>query len=148
MLANKQIFEKLAKPIEKGAWKWLLFAVFAVLGIIMMLGGGESKEQTQISDSTTDFERTVERIEEKIKALCERVEGAGSTSVVVTLGSPEEPIVSAGNFDENAYLSEICGIGIVCEGGSDPEVVHKLLNLVSAACNVQTNRIYIVGAQK
>lgn len=147
-MAYKQIFEKLANPIEKGAWKWLLFALLAVLGIFLMMGGAESKEQTQISDSTTDFERTVERIEEKIKVLCERVDGAGSTSVIVTLSSSGEQVVPVGNFDENTYLSEISGIGIVCEGGDDPEVVYRLLNLVSAACNVQTNRIYIVGAQK
>lgn len=69
--------------------------------------------------------------EEKIQALCERVKGAGAVSVAVTLDG-----------------ESVCGVGIVCDGGDDPEVVKNLVSLISASCDVPTNRIYVTGAEK
>ena len=44
--------------------------------------------------------------------------------------------------------NEVVGIGIVCRGGSDPKIQRELLSLVSAACGVGSNRIFITEAQK
>lgn len=108
------------KILKKFQIKWLFAVLAAVIGIALMIGdfGG--------------YGSSIEsQAEEKIRTLCEKVKGVGEATVALT-------------FDE----SEICGVGIVCDGGDDPEVVNRLLSLISASCAVPTNRIYITGAEK
>jgi len=40
------------------------------------------------------------------------------------------------------------GVGIVCRGGGDPKIQRELLLLISAACGIGTNKIFITEAQK
>ncbi|MEE0970434.1 MAG: hypothetical protein U0M06_13770 [Clostridia bacterium] len=113
--------------------KWLIIAFLLVAGILLMQNGTDktAKEAVETYHTYTVAEQT----EEKIKTLCERVAGAGETSVAVTV-------------KEDDGASVICGVGVVCTGGDDPEVVNRLLSLISAACNVTTNRIYIAPNEK
>ena len=100
--------------------KWLIIVFCAFLGIFFLTF--DFSEQTKSS---------AEREEKKIKYLCENVEGAGDVVVAVSLDG-----------------EKISGIGIVCGGGDDPDVAHRLLSLVSASCNVPSNRIYITYSKK
>ena len=104
--------------------RWFIFILLALLGVILMSGAFGNKSPTKANET-----------EKKIKELCERVEGVGETTVVVTLF-------------EDGDAREIRGIGIVCEGGEDPFVKKELLDLVSASCAVPSSRIYITGAKK
>ena len=135
---GKKIFEKLAKPIEKVGWKWLFLAALTILGIFLMLGDHGTAKDKSVPELRSLEESTL-HTEEKIKNLCEKVRGVGETTVAVTL---------SGVSYDSENTGEICGIGIVCEGGDDPEVVYRLLSLVSAACGVSTDKIYIAGAEK
>lgn len=100
--------------------KWLLVVVCAFLGVFFLT-----------FDFSVPTESTAEREEQKIKSLCEKVEGAGEVAVAVSVDG-----------------DKISGIGIVCGGGDDPDVAHRLLSLVSASCNVPSNRIYITYSKK
>ncbi len=100
--------------------KWIVIVLCAILGVFLL---------------TFDFSMaagSAEKIEEqKIKALCERVDGAGEVTVAVSIDG-----------------EKISGIGVVCTGGDDPDVAHRLLSLISASCNVPSNRIYITYSKK
>lgn len=100
--------------------KWLLIVACAFLGVFLLT-----------FDFSVSRENTAEREEQKIKSLCEKVEGAGEVAVAVSVDG-----------------DKISGIGIVCGGGDDPDVAHRLLSLVSASCNVPSNRIYITYSKK
>ncbi len=100
--------------------KWLIIVLCVLLGVFLLTfdfslpsGSAENKE------------------EQKIKSLCEKVDGAGEVSVAVSIDG-----------------EKITGIGIVCGGGDDPDVAHRLLSLISASCNVPSNRIYITYSKK
>ncbi len=112
--------------IKKGGW--VVIAVAAALGFILMLAPKAK------NDGVEGKQIVMTMTEDKIKTLCEKVDGVGETTVAVT-------------YDEKDGRSVICGIGIVCEGGDDPETERKLLSLVSAACGVPTNKIYIAGGK-
>ena len=120
--------------LPKKAIYWALLALMALMGVLLMLGdnGNEIKED----GGPAAF------MEEKIKQLCESVEGVGDVKVAVTVESYLRS--SAGT----QYSSDVRGIGIVCRGGDDPSTAQKLLSLISAACDVPTNRIYITGGKK
>lgn len=144
---KKKIFDFLTKPFENGRLKWIILAFMALLGVLLM-SIPEKKEVMETSVSPLELSSEA-LIEDKIKNICEKVRGAGETSVAVTLGGREKGTVSVGSFASgDEYYSEICGIGIVCEGGDDPKVVRELLELVSATCGVSTNRIYIAVSEK
>ena len=116
--------------IKKGGW--VVIAVAATLGFILMLAPKVKNDGVQSAAAGKQIMMTM--TEDKIKALCEKVDGVGETTVAVT-------------YDEKDGRSVICGVGIVCEGGDDPETERKLLSLVSAACGVPTNKIYIAGGK-
>lgn len=100
--------------------KLLLIVVCALLGILLLT-----------FDFSAPTESSEEREEQKIKALCEMVDGAGAVAVAVSMEG-----------------EKINGIGIVCGGGDDPDVAHRLLSLISASCDVPSNRIYITYSKK
>ena len=108
------------KIIKRFHIKWIALVLAALLGIFLMTFDPDSRSL-----------QSGNAAEEKIRTLCERVRGAGEVTVAVTLDG-----------------ESVCGVGIVCEGGDDPEVVKRLVSLVSASCDVPTNRIYVTGAEK
>lgn len=102
--------------------------ITAVLGVMLMIlpGRGESEAvSAELSRSGMT--------EQKLKGLCEMVDGVGEATVAMTFAADDE--------------SRICGIGIVCDGGDDPITREKLISLVSAACGVGANKIYVAGAK-
>lgn len=142
----------LLKSLGKGGW--LLLALALACGVLLMYFGGAEKA-VKTPDDTAELEARTREVEAKIKALCESTQGAGKTTVAVTLGSSGEKVysVSSGmSGGDPVCLSEtapqINGIGIVCEGGGDPVVAGRLIALVSAAWNVPTSRICVASAEK
>ncbi len=121
----KNLSEYLAKPLEKGIFKWAVLAVIFIFGIILIVGGKEDKAVT--ASAGTVHSDVALTLEDKIEGICENVEGVGEISAAVTLSREDE----------------IVGIGIVCDGGDDPTVVNTVLELVSAFCGVSTNKIYV-----
>ena len=135
-----------------------------ILGIVLLgvgtLGKQEtSKEQSSVI-SLSEYESSLEN---KIKELCERVDGVTNVSVAVSLSSGGEYVyakdgkddyvlVGSGNYESGVLLSEktpqISGIGIVCNFGGDQNVKYRLISLVSAACGVGSNKIFIAEAKK
>ena len=108
----------------------------ALVGIMLMSGGREKQDAS--AEPIVIVEENVKRTEERIKSICEKVRGVGKAEVVVTLSESVYAFSS-----EDGYSAEICGVGIVCDGGDDPAVVNRLLSLISAACDLPTNKIYI-----
>lgn len=139
-------------------------ALCLILGIVLLGAGklGKSEKSTEKSTviSYAEYER---ELESKIKELCEKVDGVRNVSVAVSLSSGGEYVyakdgrddyvlVGSGNYESGVLLSEkapqISGIGIVCDFGNDANVKHRLISLVSAACGVGSNKIFIAEAKK
>ena len=98
----------------------LYLAVAALfLGIILVLASSSLP-----TDSTSD----ASSLEEKLGRLCERVEGVESVSVAVSLNG-----------------DRIEGVGVVCVGGNDPAIRRELTELISAACGIRSNKIFVTG---
>ena len=120
-------------------------------------------------NSAEALEEYVKMLEGKIAALCEGVNGVSRVRVAVTLVSGYEYVyakdselhsngestsgsyhyltIGSGSSETAVYLSEkpptVGGIGIVCIGGGDPRVKKELIELLSAAIGVSSNKIYI-----
>ena len=112
----------------KGIKNLKIIIVLLVLGILLMILGGIISNKSTVS---VGYDSTETMTENKIRAICEKVDGVSDVTVAVRM--------------ENG---NIVGVGIVCRGGGNAEIQKKLLQLVSAATGVRTNKIYITEAGK
>jgi hypothetical protein len=122
---------KLSYLYKTGKLKFLL--IILICGIVLLVIAGRYSDKLSSPDtSVMSHSEGESSLEQKIRVLCESVNGVSSVSVAVSL-----------DRDGN-----IIGVGIVCRGGSDPTIQRELIPLVSAACGVGSNRIFITEAQK
>ena len=103
-----------------------------------------------------------EELEAQLKTLIEQVEGAGKTTVMVTLESGEEAVYATDTqsgqtqnqethvlledgsaLTEMVYLPKVCGVAVVCEGGGDVRVAARITELVRALLDLSANRICV-----
>lgn len=150
---------------RSGKLKFIL--IILIVGIVLLIIGAKISDSG--TDKRSDDPETVsisqyeEQLEAKIKNLCERVEGVSNVTVAISLeggyeyvyatdASDDYVLVGSGNDEGGMFLGQrapkISGIGIVCKGGGDPRIQNELLSLISAACGVGTNKIFITEAQK
>lgn len=103
-----------------------------------------------------------EELEAQLKTLIEQIDGAGKTTVMVTLESGEEAVYATDTqsgqtqnqethvlledgsaLTEMVYLPKVCGVAVVCEGGGDVRVAARITELVRALLDLSANRICV-----
>lgn len=157
---------------EKSRLPMLIVLLGALGGVLLLLLGGgltdesapdEAPASLQEADELEQYRR---ELEERIRVLCESVQGVSGVQIAVTLecgyksiyateqsnGNEEYVIVGSGSSASALLLCrrepEIAGIGVVCCGGGNADVRRELLSLLSAAFHVSGNRIYITEAKR
>ncbi len=157
---------------KDGSGRTLLIVIGALVGVSLLLFGDRIPLGKDTAEPTTDSADEDElmlyqsHLEARVKQLCESVAGVKNVTAIVTLsggfekiyateiveGGEEYVIVGSGSSAEALLLSratpQIEGIGIVCQGGSDPAVKRELTALLGASFHVSSNRIYITEAKK
>ncbi len=153
---------------EKGnnSHLWIIL-VGAALGICLLLFGGKTSTTEEVEKDDTYSPKEDEMVlyqaylEERVKKLCESVDGIGNVTVIVTLSGgfesvyateqtdagEEYVIIGSGSSAQPLFLSRnaprIAGIGVVCHGGVSAAAKQELISLLSGGMNVPSNRIYI-----
>jgi stage III sporulation protein AG len=153
--------------------KLILILVCVAVGIVMIALGSISANETEDSyEVFSSFENKdpseyASFVEAKVKEICSGVSGVGDVFVVVTLeggyrtvyalnsqstqsGYKSEIVLTGSGSSEKALVvgyeyPKISGIGIVAEGGNSSVVKQKIITLVSAAFDISTNKIEVVG---
>ena len=124
-------------------------------------------EKNEISFATMEY---IERIENKIRSMTEKITGSSDVSVIVsaengteyvyvfnedtgTQSSSREYITvksESGRYElvlAKEVYPEIKGVSIVCPGGDNSSVQRKIMESVSVALGISKNRICIVGTK-
>lgn len=144
-----------------------------LLGIFLLVSGGRSNEEKtdNVQEEIDLFKQklTVEEyrnaIQMRVCAIASQVAGVGNSVAVVSLEggfeyvyatetktsgvgeSVQYIVIGSGDNESLVYLTErvprICGIGLVCDGGDDPDVRREVTYLLSAAFEVPSNKIYV-----
>ena len=150
----------LLSKLKGGVKPWMI-AACALIGVgLLIFGGSGGKVETKAENKSELVEYSKE-VEAKILELCSRVEGVKNVSVAVSFESGFEYVyatdgdktltVGSGSNESAVRVTEkpptISGVGIVCTGGGDPRIQQKLINLISAAYGISSNKIYITEAQ-
>ena len=160
---------------KKRIWVLVLGAVVGVL--LILLGnvewpGSEDPGEASVETETDPMLFYMQQTEEKIAALCSKVQGVGRVDVIVTFEGDftyvyatdtKETQKEGGKETQTTYITvgsgaaeqpvlitrtypTVSGIGIVCEGGGDAGVKSQLLSLLSATFGIGANKIYIAPA--
>lgn len=148
--------------LKKNGKLWMV-ALFGILGVsLLIFGGSYEKSEPTLNEDKNRFSEYKTEVEAKILELCSRVEGVDDVSVAISFESGFEYVyatdgdktltVGNGSAESAVTVTEkpptISGVGIVCNGGGNPRIQQKLINLISAAYGISSNKIYIAEAQK
>lgn len=164
---------KLSLAVLPEYWKKKLKEYGPVLlillaGIVMMLPSERSeKKMQQPSDDSSLYEKfDLEAFEERLSEILSKVEGAGETTVMLSLRSGsrrvlaqnmerdgEQTISTAVTLGKGSGTQEVVelqtfgpqfqGALVVCPGGEDPQVRLRLAASVSALTGLGSDRISI-----
>ena len=148
-----ELIEKLRK--NKKLWM-IIFCAALGIGLILLSNNNDESNGSVKSEDEALASYTKE-VEEKIYELCSRVKGVSDVSVAVSFesgfetvyarsyGDGELLVVGSGSSKSAVKVTEkpptIGGIGVVCRGGGDPGVQKRLLDLLSAAFGISSNKI-------
>ena len=156
--------------VPKRIWdkKYVPIIGAALLGLVLLVCGGVTGgEKKSAEESETDSYFSVrfytEDLEERIEELCRQIHGIGEVHVLVTLeggceyvyaenitgGSHSYLLTSDGEGESPVFVQQIYprirGVAVVCTKGSDSAVQLAVTQLLSAAFDIPTSRIYVAG---
>ena len=154
------------KPFFDGKKKILLFAALGLFGVLFVVLGafGTKNEKSAANESEISADDAyIEELENKICNVIAKVTGDTDAAVIVTCdGGTEHVYVSNGEGEEyvtvrsggeyslvllrNLY-PKITGVSVACRGGNDAQIRKKLIDVISTALGIPSNRICIVGTK-
>lgn len=151
-------------------YKFVLLVIAAGL-VLLMLPTGSSREKTEAgqSVSVSGGDYSVEELEERLSTILSRIEGAGKTSVMLTVKSgterilasdresaengdrleqTEKTVVLSGDSGEEVVLigenyPTFLGALVVCPGGGDPQIQLQITRALSALTGLGAGRITV-----
>ena len=152
--------------------RYLLWIGLAGIVLIALSEIFPREKDTDTAASVTVSGDQVEAaLEQRITALLRQVEGVGSCRVMVTLESGSRAVyaadtVSATGADGSVSLSEnylkvetgtgpvglllthvqptVKGVAVVCDGGGNPAVQQRVIQVVSTAFHISERRVCVV----
>ncbi len=139
-----------------------------VLGVMLLIfaGAGTTTEKSKAEGESLLAEQTgalslyESKLEKELELLCESVAGVSDATVMVGFSggyrlqylsdADGEPVTVGGGSSEAGIFATlippaVSGVGVVCRGGNRPDVQAKLVELISTALGIPSNRVYITG---
>ncbi len=162
--------------LPKGAQQWALWLekyrtvlIVLTVGVALMLlpaGNTESVQESVRQEIQSEEPFELEEFEQRLARTLSRVEGAGETTVMLTLKSSSRQVLAqnleqtgertistavtvgrAGSDQMVVPLQTVApqfqGALVVCAGGDDPQVRLKLVAAVTALTGLGSNHISI-----
>ena len=122
-----------------GKHKFVIAALLAVGVLLIIVGGASSRSADAPSDGDVrdDYERA---LEERLTALCLRVEGIDEAAVLVTADGES---ADGAYYSAQAAIPTVRGVAAVVTRGDDPAVRRTIVELISASLGIPTNRVSV-----
>jgi len=139
----------------------MLAMVTGVLALLLILLS-ELFPQKTASAAPSGNDQTALQYQTQLEKLISQLNGAGRTTVMVTLETGEESIYAvdtqSGNLQEQSthvllddgsaltetiYLPQIRGVAVLCDGGGDVRVAARITEMVCALLDLPSNRVCI-----
>ena len=159
---NNELFSRLKDLAQKENRTRLAVLLGAAAMLLILLSELFTPSEKTASAAPADDNVYRQQLEQQLSDLIAQVEGAGKTTVMITLESGEETIYALDTLsgqtqeqqthvllDDGTALAQtvctprVCGVAVVCEGGGDVRVAARITELVGALLDVPSNRICV-----
>ena len=135
--------------------------VMAMLLLLLseLLPSGNTAASTVRTAAVSQYQT---QLEQQLEELISQLQGAGRTTVMVTLTTGEETIYAVDTqtgdlqqqethvllqdgsaLAETTYLPQVCGVAVLCEGGGDVRVAARITELLHSLLDLPANRICV-----
>lgn len=122
--------------------------IIGIVGIALIFFStffsGNDEETISSASSVSEYRQAEET---RIKKMVESIEGVGTAKVMLTMENSAEQI-----YNQDNKVKEIepivRGALIVCSGGNNPEVREIVLESVTKALNITTDKVCITKLKK
>ena len=135
--------------------------VMAMLLLLLseLLPSGNTQKTAASTVQTAAVSQYQTQLEQQLEG---QLQGAGRTTVMVTLTTGEETIYAVDTrtgdlqqqethvllqdgsaLAETTYLPQVCGVAVLCEGGGDVRVAARITELLHSLLDLPTNRICV-----
>ena len=121
-----------------------------------------SPDKTVASTQKLTVQQYQTQLEDQLTTLISQLQGAGRTTVMVTLTTGEETVYAVDTqtgelqqqethvllqdgsaLAETTYLPQVCGVAVLCEGGGDVRVAARITELLHSLLALPSNRICV-----
>lgn len=141
-------------------------AVFAGGAAMLLLLLSELLPQSSPKEPAGEMHLTAAQyqaqLETQLEDLIGQMQGAGRTTVMVTLSTGEETVYAVDTqtgelqqqethvllqdgsaLAETTWLPQVCGVAVLCEGGGDVRVAARITELLHSLLALPSNRICV-----
>lgn len=160
---KKNEFLSAFHALQSGKNRTSLAVVVGVLAmLLLLLSELLPSGNTQKAAASAAQTATVSQYQAQLEELISQLQGAGHTTVMVTLSTGEETVYAVDTqtgdmqqqethvllqdgsaLAETTYLPQVCGVAVLCEGGGDVRVAARITELLHSLLDLPTNRICV-----
>lgn len=163
----KPVVDKIGQFIKKNQYIFLI----VIIGLILLIIPSRSKKEETDAVVVQESEHPSENLEFTLSELLSKVKGAGKVEVLLTLNTGEEQlfqtnetnhgsqdttnkqtdtvIITNSNHNQTGLVRKTLapiyrGAVVICEGADNPSVQLAIVDAVSNATGLSTNRISVL----
>lgn len=134
-----------------GGAKGLIYiaaALAAGLLCLFLSCGDDGTQDTSVETAEVDYRAEAE---DKLRALLNSVSGVSGARVIITFSDGVRYEYGEGGYSRSSppVVEEkpprVGGVAIVCEGGDNPAVQKKVIDLVCALYGIPSSRVSVSG---
>ena len=134
-----------------GGAKGLIYiaaALAAGLLCLFLSHGDDGTQDTSVETAEVDYRAEAE---DKLRALLNSVSGVSGARVIITFSDGVRYEYGEGGYSRSSppVVEEkpprVGGVAIVCEGGDNPAVQKKVIDLVCALYGIPSSRVSVSG---
>lgn len=124
--------------------------IMGIVGIglifISTLSAFNPSEKNDTSYSVTEYK---EDMQSSVENLLSQVDGVGNVTVLLTIENSVECVYLENNSTKTKEIEPIIrGVVVACDGGDDPIVIERVLNVVTKALNISSAKVCITKLQE
>lgn len=164
---KKNELPSVLRSLQNGKGRTSLAVAVGVLAMLLLLlseflPGSNTQKAAVSAVPTAAVSQYQTQLEQQLEGLISQLQGAGKTTVMVTLTTGEETVYAVDTqtgdvqqqethvvlqdgsaLAETTYLPQVCGVAVLCEGGGDVHVAARITELLHSLLDLPTNRICV-----
>ena len=125
---------------DRRTLKWALVIGAAAIALIFL----SSVIDVFPADATKAAERYAAQTESRLLEILSEIDGVGDAKIFLTMDDSGESVYLKNSDKKTASIEpKVRGVVIVCEGGDDPIVASRVLEAVTKALSLNSDKVCI-----